>query len=138
LQALPLALNKQESRQVAQLYIVESLALGMSPYSLSLVEVCSMASVTVCDKIAMSAFNMCVIKLESLYVLHLSHQMMALHWEFLKMFLVASSDFLVQYFVCFITAWGPQDADLVKSLTLAVHLHISTYWQEKHSSVYAM
>jgi len=45
---------------VAQLYIVESHALGMSPYSLSLVEVCFIVSVTVCDKIAMSAFNMCV------------------------------------------------------------------------------
>lgn len=60
LQALSLDLNKQGSRQVAQLYIVESLALGMSPYSLSPVEVCFMVSVTVCDKIAMSAFNMCV------------------------------------------------------------------------------
>jgi len=69
---------------VTQLYIVESLGLDMSPYSLSLVEVCFMVSVTVCDTIAMSAFNMCVIKLESLYVLHLSVHIMALHWEFKK------------------------------------------------------
>ena len=64
---------------MAQLYIVESLAVGMSPYSLSLVEVCFMVSLTVCDKIAMSAFNMYVIKLESLSV-----HIMALHWEFKK------------------------------------------------------
>jgi hypothetical protein len=83
LQALPLDLNKQGSRRVAQLYIVESLAFGMSPYSLSLVEVCFMVSVTVCDK-TMSAFNMCVIKLESLYVLHLSVHIMARHWKFKK------------------------------------------------------
>lgn len=56
--------------------------------------------------------------------------------DFLKKFLVAISYFLVQYFVYFITTRGPQDADLVKSLTLAVHLHISTYWQEKHCSMY--
>lgn len=64
---------------------------------------------------------------------------MALHCGiFKKMFLVASSAFLVQYFVYFITTWGPQDADLVKPLILAVHLHISTYWQEKRCSMYAM
>ena len=72
LQALPLDLNKQGNRQVAQLYIVESLALGMSPYNLCLVEVCFMVSVTVCDNIAMSAFNMCVVKLESLYYIYLT------------------------------------------------------------------
>jgi len=47
-----------------------------------------------------------VIKLESLYVLHLSVHIMAVHWEVLKKcFFVASSDFLVQYFVPFITTY---------------------------------
>lgn len=91
---------------MAHLYIVESLALGMSPYSLSMVEVCFMVSVTVCEKIAMSAFNMCVIKLESLYVLHLSVHIMALQWEFKKkMFLLPVQIVLVQYFVPFITTY---------------------------------
>lgn len=42
-----IATELEQSRQVAQLYIVESLALGMSPLRPSLVEVCFLVSVTV-------------------------------------------------------------------------------------------
>jgi hypothetical protein len=46
LQALLWELNKQERRQMAQLYIVESLACCMSPYSLPLGKVWFMVCVT--------------------------------------------------------------------------------------------
>jgi hypothetical protein len=56
----------------------------MLPYSLPLGKVWFVVCVTVYDRIVMSAFNMCMKKLESLYALYLSDHMMALHWEILR------------------------------------------------------